>query len=153
MKTESLIKRYYDAYYSVYKSYGCWAKLRGITVNEGELLKFVFEHESITQNDICEALQMSKQTVNNILNKFSDKGLICKKENEKDRRSKIIALTDSGSRYAGYVVNDLTEIEKNSLLKMSEEDRENFIKTQEIFAENMRNELKKITAENKGEDI
>ena len=62
-------------------------------------------------------------------------------------------MTDSGSRYAGYVVNDLTEIEKNSLLKMSEEDRENFIKTQEIFAENMRNELNKITAENKGEDI
>lgn len=53
-----------------------------------------------TQRQICDMLELPKQTVNNIITALIKQGYIDVVADECDRRAKIIRLNESGIRYA-----------------------------------------------------
>lgn len=67
---------------------------------------------SVTQKQICESYEMSKQTVNNVIRQLKKNDYIDLVESEADKREKKIVLTQSGEIYSRQLLEPLFELDK-----------------------------------------
>lgn len=67
----------------------------GLQPLEGKILTFLQDHQC-TQEDICAYFDMDKGRIARNLSELEDKGLVCRHVNEKNKRQKLVSLTDQG---------------------------------------------------------
>ena len=103
-----------------------------------------YTKDGITQNTICEKTYSTKQVVSAAMRTFKEKGYIYFEEQEKDRREKIVKLTEKGYLYASKILDPLREAEEKSIGKLSSEQQELFIKYYTIFNDNMKLNIEKL---------
>ena len=108
-----------------------------------------YTRDGITQNIISEKTYSTKQVVSAAIKTFKKKGYIYFEEKEKDRREKIVKLTEEGYFYASKILDPLREAEEKALGKLSSEQQELFIEYYTIFNDNMKLNIEKLVS--KGE--
>ncbi len=81
-----------------------------------------------TQTDLCEKWHFSKQTVNTILKNLESCGLIQLVTANNNRKSKLIALTESGKELAEKTVVSLKEIEQSTFGGLEENERQEYLR-------------------------
>lgn len=111
----------------------------GITQEQSHTLGYIYRHqeEGMTQN-IIRSLDRKGSTVSSTLKILESKGLIYRKVNPKDTRSKLLKLTDEGITLVESFIKIFDEIEENMLKDFTDNDKE---KLREYF-DRMMNNLK-----------
>lgn len=99
--------------------------LKETEINFGEFpfLIDLYRRDHITQKDLADEFNVSEGTVARAVKKLEDKGLIKRKENPKNRREKIITITDEGKDFASKVFDIDGEWEDEILNHLSEDER------------------------------
>ena len=103
-----------------------------------------YTKNGITQNTICEKTYSTKQVVSAAIKTFKKKGYIFFEEKEKDRREKIVKLTEEGYLYASKILDPLEKAEINAISKLSSEQQKVFIECYTIFNDNMKKSIEKL---------
>ena len=79
-----------------------------------------------SQQDICSAWSLSKQTVNTIITHLTKKGYVSLEVVPGTRNRKIIRLTEEGRRYGESIVTPISNAEERAFEKLSDEDKTAF---------------------------
>jgi len=107
--------------------YNRYAKKRGINFTALLILELLYDahHDSTatpyTQKALCEQLLLPKQLVNGFINNFREDGYIELTE-ARDRRNKIIRLTDAGLAYVNTANAPMDAAEESAWETFSDEE-------------------------------
>lgn len=105
------------------------------------ILGALYFDELQTQRQICDMLELPKQTVNNIITAFIKKGYIDVVADENDRRAKIIKLNESGIHYATTELQPFNEFDEKTALRMGIEEYKKLVALIEVQADAYEQEL------------
>lgn len=131
------------------KLYNIWAKEHNLTYYSLSTLYSIYENQiDCNQKKICEDWIMPKQTVNTILSDFEKRGYIIFKTDDKDKRNKIIKLTESGLIYVENTLNPLLKIENNVMDRMDDNMKKMMIESNNLFFCYLKEEMSKEIDEN-----
>ncbi|BDF58065.1 MarR family transcriptional regulator [Christensenellaceae bacterium] len=121
----SEIDEYYENWFRINRAYEDWAQRHGTSDNVLFTLHTISScgDEGCTQQKICSALLLPKQTVSFILSKLEKQGLVQRKPNPKDRRNNLVLLTESGWEYAQDMLAALEAAEVRAYRSMNEDQR------------------------------
>ena len=103
-----------------------------------------YTKDGITQNSICEKTYSTKQVVSAAIKTFKNKGYIYFEEKEKDRREKIVKLTEEGYLYASKILDPLEKAVIKVIGELSSEQQKLFIEYYMIFNDNMKINIEKL---------
>ena len=142
LKNSNLFSRKKDENNSLYEYYARKNGLQGKSLLI--LTCLYYTKNGITQNTICEKTYSTKQVVSAAIKTFKNKGYIYFEEKEKDRREKIVKLTEEGYLYASKILDPLKKIEINAIGKLSSEQQKVFIEYYTIFNDNMKKNIEKL---------
>lgn len=119
MRLQSLLHRYQM---QNFMSFGPWGNpSRG----QGRVLSILKMKPEISQKELTYLLDMSKQSLGELLNKLEKNGYITREASEEDRRSVIVRLTEAGAAAAGESDDPRPELE-NLFDCLSDEELNNF---------------------------
>lgn len=76
----------------------CYNTEQLLYANEVHTLKFIAQNERITQKELTERMFRTKGATSTVVNKLEKKGLVIRKEDEKDARLIRLYLTDEGRK-------------------------------------------------------
>ena len=108
---KNAIAKFREVFRKVDIQYTNFAKKLGINYAAVCVMECISESVGlITQKEICERLVLPKQLVNTIIKSFWEQGLVELKE-AKDRRNKVIILTDAGKKYADTITAPLQYVD------------------------------------------
>lgn len=79
-------------------------------------------NDKSTQKDLVELFHVSNSYASKILRKFEDKGFIKRKEDPKNRRQKIVKLSDKGIEKTDKILKFINEWEKSNYSNMTQEE-------------------------------
>ena len=79
--------------------------------------------DGVTQKEICDILYFPKQTVNKVILSFEKKGFIKLEENNQDKRSRIILLTEKGREFQNQVIPIINKAEFSAFAALSEDEQ------------------------------
>lgn len=119
------ITRMYEAVYAVEDTYRSYAEMKKIGY-----LDFLFFYEMLsdpepfTQKKMCDLLEISKTTMNSLVKRWMAKGYLRLEPGSPDARTKVMVLTESGSRFAHDLVDPIFEMEEEAIQNVSDEDLE-----------------------------
>ena len=118
------INIYYEFWFRVNDVYRVWAQNH----NTNETTVFVLyvintSTPYCTQNEIGNKLFLPKQTVSLVLSGLEKKGYILRESNPKDRRNKIVKLTEQGAQYANCILEELRSMEIEAFASIPQEQR------------------------------
>lgn len=132
------IKKYYDLWFILNDIYDRWAKSHGLTVNTLFVFYTIHHNEGLcTQQFISEKLLLPKQTVNSILKAIQQNGYIQTKTNEKDKRNKLIFLTQAGKQYTEKLLDELYSFEEGAFKNMNYQQRSDMLAWTETLLKNL----------------
>lgn len=110
----------------------------GITQEQSHTLGYIYRHQDkgISQKDLMHFFDRKGSTVSNILKNLETQGLVFRKVNPQDTRSKILKLTDEGVSLVESFTKVFGEIEERMLLNFSDEEK---IRLKENLEQMMKN--------------
>ena len=142
LENSNLFSRKKDENNSLYEYY---ARKNGLQGKSLLILSCLYyTNNGITQNTICEKIYSTKQVVSAAIKTFKKKGYIYFEEKEKDRREKIVKLTEEGYLYVSKILDPLREAEEKAISKLSSEQQKVFIEYYTIFNDNMKKSIEKL---------
>ena len=142
LENSNLFSRKKDENNSLYKYY---ARKNGLQGKSLLILSCLYyTNNGITQNTICEKTYSTKQVVSAAIKTFKKKEYIYFEEKEKDRREKIVKLTEEGYLYISKILDPLREAEEKAISKLSSEQQKVFIEYYTIFNDNMKKNIEKL---------
>lgn len=97
----------------------------------------------VSQTELCGDWFYSKQTVNSAISAMAKKGWISLETIPKTRNRKNVVLTEAGHLFGDEVIGGTYELEKAAFGRISEEDREQFLRLFRMTNEYMREEYEK----------
>lgn len=124
--------------------YAEWNKLHGINRYVSIIVYMLAYSDISTQRELSLCYNMPKQTVNNVVNQLKGEGYITLVQDENDRRSKRIILTEEGKKYADKIVKPLIEFEESVLEEMGEERVKIMINTLKEYADLFEKKMKNL---------
>ena len=143
MAIKESIRAFHNFWFSMEEVYEEWAKKYDLTSNALFTLYIIYENpEKCTQEMICKALLVPKQTVNNILNRFEAAGYTQRIPLKEDKRKKHICFTPDGCSYADGILNELMAAEERAWKQMTKEERVQVRNSFSLLSEKLTNELK-----------
>jgi DNA-binding MarR family transcriptional regulator len=89
----------------------------------------LWEGDGLTQKDLVQRLDVEQATMANTLNRMERDGLIEREENPKDRRARVIRLTDKARGLEADAKAAANEVNGIALSGLSEDERRAFVKT------------------------
>ena len=89
----------------------------------------LWEGDGLTQKDLVQRLDVEQATMANTLNRMERDGLIEREENPKDRRARVIRLTDKARGLEADAKATANEVNGIALSGLSEDERRVFVKT------------------------
>ena len=138
MKTEGAaaqIEAFEDAWHALTAVYDAYARSRGSTYSELQVLRFIAGMEDCTQKMICEKTLLPRQTVNSIVGGFVRKGLVQAQVRDADRRTKALVLTERGRQYAQGIFPVIGAAELEAMQVLSPEQRKILPEALRVFAD------------------
>lgn len=143
------IRRYVNEYCKLrdiqFAAYELYARKHGLTAKELFVLDIIwFAPEGCLQSDICERLSATKQTISAINKKFLKLGYLTLREGEKDRRNKVIHLTDIGIKYTEPIIPPAAKAEIDAMSELSETDIRELVRLTTLFSNEMQSRFDKI---------
>ena len=78
----------------IMKSLQRHAEEHGLTAPQARVIREIFLHKKISVKQLTRNLRMTQSTVSDIVERLTEKGIIVKKPNPKDKRSVQIMLTE-----------------------------------------------------------
>lgn len=96
----------------------------GISENEFWIwYTLIFMNDECSQQDICSAWSLSKQTVNTIITNLTKRGLVYLEMVPGTRNRKNIYLTEEGRKYGESIVLPIHKAEQAAFEHLTEQDR------------------------------
>lgn len=99
-----------------------------------------------TQKYLVESFNIPKQTINSAIQVFIDKDYVTLKPNPKDKREKLIILTEFGEKVISNTIGRIEKIEESILKEFTQEEIYAYISFEEkynkIFEQKIKEELK-----------
>ena len=99
-----------------------------------------------TQKYLVESFNIPKQTINSAIQAFIDKDYIKLEPNPKDKREKLIILTEFGEKVISNTIGRIEKIEESVLKEFTQEEIYAYISFEEkynkIFEQKIKEELK-----------
>lgn len=146
MKNEEIkkyIEIYYDFFYTSTRFYYKFAKKYDMSdISLFTLHAIYSNNKECIQNDLAEKLALPKQTVCSILDNFEKKGYVKREINPKDKRNRLISLTEKGIEFAKPIIEGLENLDINILKCLSDEDIKNYVNYQKELIRFMENYIK-----------
>ena len=97
-------------------------------------------HGMATQREVCSMLYEPKQTINSALKKLEAEGSI-EQVQGKDRRSKLVKLTEPGIRLAAKTADVVMDAEYRAFDNMPESEREQLLHLFSVYTKNLKKEM------------
>ena len=119
-------------------------KNTGLTIGQPKVLDYLKEHDGSNQKEIAQACFLEAGSLTSILNRMEDKGLIERRILNGNRRAFHIFLTEEGKKSQELIDRTFSEIERQALDGISEEEIASFMTTYRKLYENLMN-LEKTT--------
>lgn len=113
-------------------------KNTGLTIGQPKVLDYLKDHDGSSQKDIAQGCFLEAGSLTSILNRMEEKGLIERKILNGNRRTFHIFLTEEGKESQKKVEETFSEIEKQALEGISEEEYAAFLKVYQKIYENLR---------------
>lgn len=105
-----------------------------------------------SQQDICCAWSLSKQTVNTIITNMVKRGFAVLETVPGTRNRKNICLTEAGRIYGENIVRPVFNAEQRAFAKLSKEERTMFIKILGNYVDYMKTESEALIKQQDGEE-
>lgn len=125
-----------------------WSKMRGENYYISTVVYMLYSEKVTKQKELVEKCGMPKQTVGTIISELESKGYVTLEVDENDKRSKNVALTESGLKYAKSIVMPLLNCEKSVLNNMGNTNIKTLIKNLNLYSELLEKEMKNYSNEN-----
>ena len=94
----------------------------GLTIGQPKVLDYLKDHDGSSQKDIAQGCFLEAGSLTSILNRMEEKGLIERKILNGNRRTFHIFMTEKGKESQKKVDETFSEIEKQALEGISEEE-------------------------------
>ena len=117
------LKRFYLQWQKLNHVYEDYAKIHDLTYISMFILQLL-DGEGTTQKELCDILYFAKQTVNKVILSFVKRGYAAMAENPKDRRSRLIVLTEKGKEFQKKVISHIEQAELQAFASLSEREQE-----------------------------
>jgi len=114
------LKMYFDACKEVYSE----INFDRITKIQFKYLKAIKKYEPTTLTELSDLYNISKPSMNEVLNKFEKSGLIKKTKNENDKRITYISVTEIGNTLATTNILESQKAVEKMVDKLSSEEIE-----------------------------
>ena len=116
-------------------AYGRALRLMGLNSVEAKVLFALYFADALTQREICDAYDMPKQTVNNVVKRLVADGLARSVGEDGDRRSKSISLTGAGREHADGLLTPMMEFERRVRRAMGARYYDQLIELTDLYAD------------------
>ncbi len=134
-KNAYLYCKFRDEQFALYDEY---AKRNGMLMNTLLVLNVLFyAKEGMMQREICQRTFQSKQTVNLIIKNLLAQGSITVVEAAKDKRSKLVVMSDQGRAACEKVVRHITWAEDTAMSMFTPEEQKQLIDLSRTFTKNL----------------
>ena len=134
-----------DHQFSLYEDY---ARKQGLNGKSLLILLWIYRHpQGISQQTITRYTYSTKQVVNAVIKNFSEKGYIGSIAHPKDRRKKLIMLTERGRQFAASVIDPMDEAEKKAFSQLAIKQQQMLIETTHLFTDVLTQEFMCLTKE------
>lgn len=110
----------------------------GLTSGQPKVLDYLLVHDGTVQKDIAAACHIEPASLTSILNGMESKNLIERKEQNGNRRSSYVFLTEKGREFAKRLEKIFSEIEEVALDGFDVEEREQVCNLLSRLYENMK---------------
>jgi DNA-binding MarR family transcriptional regulator len=128
-------------------AYESYAKAMGLSTSSLLVLECLWNApDGCTQKSIAEQVFLPKQGVNLIIRSFLDKGYVTLHELERDRRAKLVTLTESGRSFAERAVGRMQRAEQATLESLTPTQRTALSEAGRSYVEQMRRALADVSA-------
>ena len=76
-----------------------WSSFKGeLGRIQAAVLVYFYDHKKAKANELVEALNIPKQHISKIITEFVENGFLVSKTDEKDKRARLLNITDKGKR-------------------------------------------------------
>lgn len=108
-----------------------------VTVDQWLVLKHLYEHDSMKQNELAEILFKDNPTLTRIIDLLCEKELAVRRQHPTDRRSFQVALTRQGKRKVEQTKPKIQKIRLKAWDGLSKDDFTQFKKVLDTIYENL----------------
>ena len=116
-------------------AYAAWCSANGLNYYV-MLVFYSLSYDKLrTQKEICDVYRIPKQSLNNVITTLRKEGYLELVPDEKNRREKVLILTEKGQVYAEEKMNPLKEMEEEPIRLMGEEDMKTMIRLSARYSE------------------
>lgn len=135
MLSEEFSKEMWDCWRDVSVAYGTFAKKIGVDTSELYVVDALWdEPEGLSQQSICEACDMGKQTISAICKRLAARDVVVANASQADKRERIMALTDEGREQWRLPIERMRELEMKAAAAISPEEAVLFVKVIKQYA-------------------
>ena len=134
-KNAYLYCKFRDEQFALYDEY---AKRHGMLMKTLLVVNALFyAKDGMTQTEICKRTFQSKQTVNLIIKNLLSDSYVTVAEVPKNKRNKIVRMTQAGRAYCEKVVRHITWAEDAAMSMFTPEEQKQLIDLSRTFTENL----------------
>lgn len=120
-----------DEQFALYDEY---AKRHGMLMKTLLVVNVLYySKDGMTQTDICRKTFQSKQTVNLIIRNLLGGEYVTLTEQEKNRRSKTVCMTESGRAFFGDAIRHITRSEDKAMSMLTPSEQEQLLSLSKKF--------------------
>jgi DNA-binding MarR family transcriptional regulator len=123
--------------------YMMWSKQQGENYYVSSVVYMLYASDIHRQNEMAERYAIPKQTVNTIISRLEKDGYVTLIPDEKDRRGRLVYLTEKGNSYAKSIVDPLMACEQKTLDLMGNQKVDQLIELLDEYALLLEHEMKK----------
>lgn len=123
----------FEEMYSKYSKYlkntkaGIYTKLGEVNYQESNAIKYLGKNGEKTMHEIAENNLLAMSTMTGIVDKMVNKGWVWREHSEKDRRSVLVGLTESGKEVYDLYLAYHSEFVNAMLRALDEEDQNMYL--------------------------
>lgn len=134
-KNAYLYCKFRDEQFALYDEY---AKRHGMLMKTLLVVNVLFyAQDGMTQTEICKRTFQSKQTVNLIIKNLLKDRYVTVTEAPKDKRNKMVRMTEAGRTYCEKVVRHITWAEDTAMSMFTAEEQKQLIDLSRTFTKNL----------------
>lgn len=138
------IDRFFAELHRIDVAYADYARRVGLSDNAMTVLDYLRDHDGATQRAICDYTMLPRQTINNIVASFAERGLVELGESDRDRRAKTVRFTEAGRRYCNELIAPSRLAEYRAMSELDGRLRDALLKGMEIYGREFRRQIRVV---------
>ncbi|MGT2666893.1 MarR family winged helix-turn-helix transcriptional regulator [Streptococcus rifensis] len=128
-----------DEQFALYEHY---ARQHGMNYKGLLVLLWLYNNpQGISQKTLCDKTYSTKQVVYAIIHGYIEKGYATMEPSQKDKRSKIVVLTQVGREYVAGIVEPLDRMEEQAISHLNQEQMNALLKGTAFFTQYLKAEM------------